>query len=118
MKTHKELKEEYKQMKFQMGVFLIKNRVNGKVFIGNSTDLKAVWFAQKLKLNVGMHPNNDLQKDWNEFGEENFEYKILEILEDKNELTDYRKELKTLEELIIGQVQPFGDKGYHIVKIK
>jgi hypothetical protein len=31
MKTRKELKEEYKQMKFKMGVFQIKNNINSKI---------------------------------------------------------------------------------------
>jgi len=55
-------------MKFKMGVFQIKNNCNGKIFIGSSLDLTAIWHAQKLQLEMGMHQNSDLQKDWKKYG--------------------------------------------------
>jgi frataxin-like iron-binding protein CyaY len=114
MKTRKELKEEYKQMEYRMGVFQIKNKINGKVFIGSSTDLKAIWYAQKLQLNVGMHQNSDLQKEWEEYGAENFIYEILEeIYQAEDNPKDYGKEVKVLEEMMIEELQPFGIRGYH-----
>lgn len=114
MKTRKELKEEYKQMKYKMGVFQIKNNINGKIFIGSSLDLKAIWHAQKLQLDMGMHPNSDLQKEWKEFGAENFCYEILEeINQTEDKPVDYKKEIKALEYLIIEELQPFVDKGYN-----
>ena len=114
MKTHKELKEEYKQMKFRMGIFLIRNINNGKIFIGSSTDLKATWFSQKLQLNTGTHQNFELQKEWKESGAENFTYEIIdEIKQTDDDQTDYSKELKGLEKMYIEEFQPFDDKGYH-----
>jgi hypothetical protein len=98
MKTRKELKEEYKQMKFQMGVFQIRNCTNGKIFIGSSADLKASWNSQKFQLEAGMHQNSDLQRDWNESGAQNFVYEILEeITQSDDKIIDYPKELKALE---------------------
>ena len=114
MKTRKELKEEYKQMKFKMGVFQIKNNINGKIFIGSSLDLKAIWYAQKLQLDMGMHQNSELQKDWKEFGSENFSYEILdEINQTEDKPIDYKKEIKTLEDMIIDDLQPFEESGYN-----
>jgi hypothetical protein len=114
MKSHKELKEEYKQMKFKMGVFQIKNKINGKVFIGSSMDLSAIWHAQKLQLNFGMHQNTDLQNDWNEFGPDNFTYEIIEEIKQRDDKpAEYEKEIKTLEALIIDEVKPFEDKVYN-----
>jgi len=114
MKTRKELKEEYRQMKFKMGVFQIRNSVNGKVLIGSSLDLKAIWHAQKLQLDMGMHQNTELQKDWKTFGPENFNYEILEeIQESEDKPMDYKKEIKALEEMIVQELQPFGNKGYN-----
>ena len=115
MKTRKELKEEYKQMKFKIGVFQIKNEINGKIFIGSSIDLKAIWYAQKLQLDLGRHQNSDLQKDWKLYGAEKFSYEILEeIVQNDNKVIDYNKEIKVLEEMVIDKLQPFGNKGYHI----
>jgi hypothetical protein len=114
MKSHKELKEEYKKMKFKMGVFQIRNKVNGKVFIGSSMDLCAIWHAQKLQLDFGMHQNTDLQNDWKVFGPENFIYEILdEIKQNEDKPADYEKEIKTLEAMIIDEVKPFENKGYN-----
>lgn len=114
MKTRKELKEEYKQMKFKMGVFQIRNIVNGKVFIGSSTDLEAIWHAQRLQLNMGIHQNGELQREWNEYGAENFIYETREeIKQTDDKPVDYAKEVKALEELVIEELQPYGLKGYH-----
>lgn len=114
MKTRKELKEEYKQMKFKMGVFQIRNTVNNKLFIDSSTDLVAIWKRQRMELNFGSHPNLALQKEWKEFGEDKFVYEIVDELEQKeNEASDYKKELKALKELYLEKLQPFENKGYN-----
>ena len=115
MKTRKELKQEYKQIKFRMGVFGIRNLANGKLFIGSSLDLKAIWHAQKLQLSMGIHPNSALQADWIALGADNFSYEILdELKETEGREVDYKKEIKILEEMHIDAVQPFGEKGYNI----
>jgi hypothetical protein len=113
MKTRKELKEEYKQLKYRMGVFQIRNTLTGKLFIGSSTDLVAIWHRHRLQLNFGNHPNEALQKDWNEKGAENFAYEILSEIKQTEKETDYEKEVKLLEEMFIEELQPFGEKGYN-----
>ena len=116
MKTRKELKEEYKQMKHKMGVFQIKNSVNGKVLIGSSPDLQAIWNRQKLQLDIGMHPNSNLQNDWKEYGPEKFIYEIIEeVKQSEDKSADYKKEIKRLEELYIKELQPFNNKGYNTI---
>ncbi len=114
MKTRKEIKEEYKQIKYKMGVFQIRNTINDKIFIGSSLDLKAIWFSQKLQLETGTHPNSDLQRDWKEYGKDNFSYEILEeIQETEDKPLNYRNEIKALEQMIIEDLQPFDNKGYN-----
>lgn len=114
MKTRKELKEAYKQMKLRMGIFQIRNTSNGKIFLGSSTDLRAVWNSQHLQLELGSHPNTALQQDWKRFGPEHFEFEILEETEPpEGALTDPRRELKALLALYLESLQPYGEKGYH-----
>jgi len=114
VKSFKELKQEYKQIKFKMGVFQIRNKINDKLFIGSSMDLTAIWHAQKLQLDFGMHQNTMLQDDWKEFGSENFVYEIIEEIKySEDKPVNYEKEIKTLEELIIEELQPFENKGYN-----
>ncbi|MCB9305733.1 MAG: GIY-YIG nuclease family protein [Lewinellaceae bacterium] len=114
MKTKKELREAYKQMKFRMGVFQIRNTVNGKIYLDHSTNLDAIWNRHKMQLDFGRHPNTGLQADWLQYGEENFRYEILgEIEHEDDPAKDYGKDLKALEQLFRDELQPFGERGYH-----
>lgn len=113
MKTRKELKAAYKEMKFQMGAFQIRNISNGKVFVGTSNNLAAIWNRHKFQLNMGSHRNVVLQKDWNIFGEERFAFEVLEVLPHEEGITDYNKDLTALEELFLEELQPFGEQGYN-----
>jgi len=114
MKTRKELKEEYKLMKFRMGVFRIVNLVSGKMYIGSSPDLVANWHAERLQLNMGIHCNDALQSDWKQLEADNFKYEILEEIEQNNDPgVDWKKELKALEEIILEELQPYNDRGYN-----
>jgi hypothetical protein len=114
VKTRKELREEFRLIKYRMGVFRITNQVNGKVFIGSSVDLVAIWHAQKFQLNAGIHSNEQLQKDWNLFGQEAFSYDILEELcQKEGETLDIGSELSALEALVTEELQPYDEKGYN-----
>ncbi len=106
MKTKKELKDEYKQIKHQMGVFRIRNKTNGKFFIGRSVHLDAMWNRSKMQLNWGNHPNIALQHDWKLFGESCFTFEVVSDIKHKentNEI-DYQHEIKLLEEMIIDEM--------------
>ncbi|MBB3186334.1 GIY-YIG nuclease family protein [Microbacter margulisiae] len=105
MKTRKDIKEEYKQMKFQMGVFQIKNKSNNKVFVDHSVDMASTWNRHKFELKFGTHVNRELQKDWNEKGEDNFDFGILsELKQDDDRKVDYAKELRLLQQMIIEEM--------------
>ncbi|WP_300602080.1 GIY-YIG nuclease family protein [Niabella sp.] len=117
MKTKKELKEQYKQQKFKMGVFQVRNTENDKIFIGSSTDLVAIWNRLRFQLNNGLHSNEELQADWLRLGEAQFAYEILsEIKQDDAQPTDYKREAEHLEKMFMEELQPFGANGYHTVK--
>ncbi|MBL6446384.1 GIY-YIG nuclease family protein [Fulvivirga sp. 29W222] len=105
MKTKKELKEEYKQMKFPMGVFQIKNLSNDKVLIDNSVDMESKWNRHRMELKLGNHRNKAFQSDWNEYGEDNFVFEVLsELKRGEEENVNYNKELKTLQEMVIEEL--------------
>lgn len=108
----KELKYEYKQTLRPMGVYEIRNLVNEKVFLGSSMNLDGIINRHKFELKMRSHTNKDLQKDWNEFGEENFTFEILEEIEQREGL-DLEKELDFLENLWLEKLQPFGENGYN-----
>lgn len=103
MKSKKELKEEYKHQKPSMGVFQIKNLLNGKILIDSSTDMVSKWNRHQTELKFGSHRNIDLQADWIEYGDKNFDFKILSELDSKeNEPgANYNNELNLLKEMVI-----------------
>jgi len=114
VKTKKDLKEEYKLKQFKIGVFQIRNKINGKIYIDSSPNLDAIWNRHRVELNFGGHRNEVLQKEWTALGEENFSFEILSEIEQKDgENIDYTKEAKQLALMFIDELQPFGEKGYN-----
>lgn len=97
----KELLEQYKQMKPDMGVYMFKSINTNTVYLGYDKNIKATINGDRFKLNANSHRNKKLQKDWNENKEENFEIKVVQLLEyDKDESkTDYSEDLKILREI-------------------
>jgi group I intron endonuclease len=119
MRSKKEMKDGYKEIKFRIGVYQIRNISNNKIFVGSSTNLAAIWNRQKFQLNFGSHPNTVLQKEWNEYGQENFVFEIIsEIKQDDEKQINYQKELKSLEAMFIEELQPFGKNGYNQLVVK
>ena len=105
MKTRKEIKEEYKQKKFSMGVFQVKNKSNNKIFIDNSVNMISKWNRHKAELRFGTHRNLELQNDWNKKEEDNFVFEVLsELKQDDKKEVIYSKELKLLQQMIIDEM--------------
>jgi len=101
MKTKKEIKEAYKQAKPQMGVFQIRNTVNGKVFIDNATDISARQNRHRTELKFGNHRNKQLQDDWKTYGADSFVFEVLAELDYKDEgALNYASELKELQQMV------------------
>ena len=94
----KELQDQYKLMKPDMGIFAVINKNNAKYYLETTPDLKGRINSTKFKLNAGGHPNKELQKDWQEFGANVFEIKILEQIEyeEDESKTDYSEDLELL----------------------
>lgn len=95
----KELKRQYKLAKPEMGIFVIKNKVNGKCHLQTANNLKAALNGARARLNGGLHLFRGLQMEWDEYGEEGFTFEILERLpydEDESKL-NYSEELSLLQ---------------------
>jgi len=83
-----------------MGVYQIRNKRNGKLFIGSAKNLQGKLNSHKFQLENNLHLNLEMQKDFNEIGVEGFSFDILDCLEPKEDLNyDYTEELKMLEEM-------------------
>lgn len=94
----KELKEQYKLMKQDMGIFIIRSNFSNKCCIEGTQNLRATLNGFQFKLESGFHPNRELLKEWKQYGKENFTIEVLEQLEyDKDEAkTDYSDDLTLL----------------------
>lgn len=74
------------------GIYAIQNKITGMAYVGqtanNFGDRRDSNFA---KLRHNKHDNVGLQEDWNKYGEQNYEFRILEILEDCSNIDDREK---------------------------
>ena len=107
-------KLEYKLSHRPMGVFQIRNTVNGKVFVDSSTNIPGKINRHTFSLKAGLHRSKELQKDWSEIGEEAFEFETLEPVEPRDDQNyNYAADLEVLEDLWLEKLEPYGDKGYN-----
>ena len=61
------------------GIYCIENIINHKKYIGQSNNIEYRWKRHKYELNRGCHDNDYLQKSWDKYGHENFNFYILEL---------------------------------------
>lgn len=60
------------------GIYCIENLANGKVYIGRAKDIQNRWHVHRKDLRRGRHYNKHLQRSWNENGEDQFKFFVLE----------------------------------------
>lgn len=66
-------------------IYEIKNKANGKSYIGSTNNLKQRWYTHKHQLKKNIHANCILQSAWDKYGEDSFCFSILEIIEDDSQ---------------------------------
>jgi hypothetical protein len=109
----KELKNQFKEMKTEAGIYQIRNTINNKVLLVATPNLKTI-NGKQVELSAGAHRNKLLQDEWNEYGKDAFVFEVLEVIEKPEEgYFDMKDELKKLENKWLDKIEPFGDKGYH-----
>ena len=92
------------------GIYKIENKVNGKVYIGQARNIEERWKNHISCLNSGKHDNSYLQRAWNKYGKDNFEFIIIEEceIEDLNNL-----EIKYIRDLN-SYIRFDNSKGYNM----
>lgn len=82
------MKEEYSTM----GIYRITNTVNGNIYIGKTgVNFGDRWDCHRAQLNGGYHDNPHLQAAWNKYGQEAFEFCIVEKVVDVELLNELEK---------------------------
>ena len=72
-----------------IGIYEIYNIKTGKRYIGSSKDVKQRWNSHLSGLRSGAHHNYYLQKDYHRYGEDSFEFTIVQEIDDESQLFDY-----------------------------
>jgi group I intron endonuclease len=68
------------------GIYAIRNQIDGKIYVGSSVDMQHRFGQHLGALRNNKHHNIHFQRAWNKYGEENFEFEVLEVVEDVEEL--------------------------------
>lgn len=99
-----------------MGVYAIRNRANGKVFVGSSLNVNGALNRARFELTTGIHRTCPaLVEDWGRHGADAFSFEVLDVLDPSEEPgSDPKEELKVLEALWLDRLRPYGDAGYNV----
>ena len=91
------------------GIYKLTNVKNGKFYIGSAKDIKRRWWEHKNDLKKQKHINPKLQNAWNFYGENNFDFSIIEsVVEDESRLLER-------EQFYLDTFKPYmKDIGYNI----
>ncbi|VBB05922.1 Hypothetical protein LUCI_1133 [Lucifera butyrica] len=113
----KELKLAYKQSPPPMGVYQIKNAVNGKILVGSSLNLPGKKNSFLFQLKLGSPINKVIQADLNLHGPDAFHFEVLETIK-ATEVPEeeWRRAVTALEKKWLDKLQPFAEKGYNTRK--
>jgi group I intron endonuclease len=114
MLDKKQITRDYKQQKQPTGIYAVHNKIDNKMYIGTSKNLPAVVRRFEFTLQMESFPYKELIDDFKKLGKDNFEIKILDELELKNETAkEIDTELNSLEELWIEKLKGDGVSFYN-----
>lgn len=74
-----------------IGIYAIRNKVNKKMYIGESLNIGLRWNTHIENLDTEKHHSYKLQKDWNEYGSTCF---LFRVIEDLTPIKDMKYEAK------------------------
>lgn len=96
------------------GIYTITNNMTGKLYIGESLDIYRRWHDEHIpQLRKNRHYNKELQNDFNEYGEENFNFEILERYSEENPITT-KARILILESYYVTQFKKSGVDLYNV----
>lgn len=67
-----------------IGVYKIKNKINNKIYVGESLNIERRWTEHITSLSNNKHHSYKLQEDWNKYGEDNFEFTVSRNVDSEN----------------------------------
>lgn len=76
------MKSVEKILKGITGIYKIVNKIDGKYYVGSTTNFRRRWITHKYLLNAGRHHSVKLQYAWNKYGESSFDVVLEKITDD------------------------------------
>ena len=112
--TQRALKKRYTDSKRPAGVFVIRNQVNQRLYVGGAADPEAAINRHRFDLKLGTHRNRGLMHDWREHGPENFAFQVIDTVKPRDDPGfDAAAELAALLALWREELPCVGDAGYN-----
>jgi group I intron endonuclease len=69
-------------MKQLPGIYAIIHTASQRLYIGSATHYRKRWHHHQRHLRIGDHTNSFLQHAWNKYGEQAFEFRLIEPIDD------------------------------------
>ncbi len=69
------------------GIYQILNVINNKRYIGSAINIDRRWYEHRSDFKKGKNSSH-LQNSYNKYGKENFEFSVIEYVEDENSLIE------------------------------
>lgn len=111
------IKRVYKQNAPEMGIYQIRNRSNGRIYVGSSQNLEGTRNSRLFQLRMGKIVfSRELQNDLNQYGADCFEFSVLDVLAKPEPGDSIERLLSELELRWLDKLQPFGERGYNSEK--
>jgi len=87
MDRRKELKRAYLETGTTAGIVCVRCKANGRMLLMMRKDINGFVSRVRFALEAGGYFKTELQKDWNKYGENEFEFEVLDTLK-KEDLAD------------------------------
>ncbi|MCJ0762149.1 GIY-YIG nuclease family protein [Variovorax terrae] len=114
MNDKRTLTRQYKAARVPMGVFLIRNHANGRLYVDASMNLPGAMNRHRFELQLRSHRNKELQRDWIACGADQFSFEVLERLKERDDPQfDYPAELADALALWREELPCHGPAGYN-----
>lgn len=109
MINKKQLIKDYKLQRQPAGIYAVHNKTDNKMYIGTSKNLPAVLRRFEFTLKTGGFPYQQFADDYNRLGADNFDIKVIDELEVKDETEkELDAELESLQEMWIEKLTSEG----------
>ena len=105
----KALVREYIETPRPAGVYRVRNTASGKSLVGSSPNLPGMLNRQRFRLEGDLHPDKELQADWNDLGPDAFTFETLDLLKPSDDPGyDSTEDLRALKEMWLEKLAASG----------